>query len=59
MFCKLCQEGRRKKEEGRGKREEGRRKKEEGRRKIEEVMGVNLRSNVVPLYCLTVIVQIP
>ncbi|MEG4491000.1 hypothetical protein [Microcoleus sp. D3_18_C4] len=32
---------------------------EEGRRKIEEGMGVNLRSNVVPSYCLTMIVHIP
>ncbi|WP_172190984.1 hypothetical protein [Microcoleus asticus] len=42
-----------------GNREEGRRKKEEGRRKIEEGMGVNLTSNVVRIYCLTMIVQIP
>jgi hypothetical protein len=35
------------------------RKKEKGRRKIEEGMGVNLTSNVVPIYCLTMIVQIP
>jgi len=41
------------------KKKEGRRKKEEGRRKIEEGMGVNLTSNVVPIYCLTMIVQIP
>jgi len=33
-------------------------KKEEGRRKKEEGMGVNLTSNVVPIYCLTMIVQI-
>jgi len=42
-----------------GKKEEGRRKKEEGRRKKEEGMGVNLTSNVVPIYCLTMIAQIP
>jgi len=36
-----------------------RRKKEEGRRKIEQGIGVNLRSNVVRLYYLTMIVQIP
>ena len=35
------------------------RKKQEGRRKIEEGMGVKLTSNVVPIYCLTMIVQIP
>jgi hypothetical protein len=40
------------------KKEEGRRKKEERRRKKEEGMGVNLTSNVVPIYCLTMIVQI-
>jgi len=34
-------------------------KKEEGRRKKEEGMGVNLTSNVVPAYCLTMIAQIP
>jgi hypothetical protein len=43
----------------RRKKEEGRRKKEEGRRKIEEGMSVNLRSNVVPAYCLTMIAPIP
>ncbi|MEP6487302.1 hypothetical protein NDI43_22185 [Microcoleus vaginatus GB2-A3] len=45
MFCKLCKQERR--------------EKEEGRRKIEQGIGVNLRSNVVPIYCLTMIVQIP
>jgi hypothetical protein len=30
-----------------------------GRRKIEEGMGVNLTSNVLPIYCLTMIAPIP
>ncbi|MEG4531759.1 hypothetical protein [Microcoleus sp. D2_18a_D3] len=59
MFCKLCKEGRRQKAEGRRQKAEGRRQKAEGRRQIEEGMGVNLTSNVVPIYCLTMIVQIP
>jgi hypothetical protein len=52
MLCEVGKEGRRKREEGRRKREEGRGKREEG-------MGVNLTSNVVLIYCLTMIVQIP
>jgi len=53
------EERRTKNEEGRTKNEEGRRKNEERRTKKEEGMGVNLTSNVVPAYCLTMIAPIP